>query len=217
MIFVHCYLSSLSWLSYQYLKVTSIIFNEKSLKKLFSLVCCGNFCIGLWNLFFIPIITNRMIPNVSAIYRDLASMADPQSFRSGQPGSNSSSQNNVYAEKQGRHNQLMERLKNAQREMGSINSELNTSHSQPIVSYQESSYPSYRPSYQGQGASRCETQFFSQAEQTQNAGHNWRPPNIRYRHIEDTKPAISIVPQVPLAEINLPERPRNALEKEFYD
>lgn len=81
-----------------------------------------------------------MIPNVSSIYRDLASLADPQSFREGQTYSNTTSQNTVYAEKQERHNQLMEKLRNAQREMNSINSDISSSKNQSNVPYKSLSY-----------------------------------------------------------------------------
>jgi len=62
-----------------------------------------------------------MLPNVSAIYRDLAFMADPklQQKTSGQAYSQPA--HNLYLEKQSRHNELMEKLRNAQRESGYIN------------------------------------------------------------------------------------------------
>ena len=55
-----------------------------------------------------------MLPNVSAIYRDLACISDPQPSRSYPPSAQLFIPNNVYADKQVRHNQLMEKLRNAQ-------------------------------------------------------------------------------------------------------
>ena len=55
-----------------------------------------------------------MLPNVSAIYRDLACIADPQPPRNYPPTNQQSLPHNLYADKQARHNQLMEKLRNSQ-------------------------------------------------------------------------------------------------------
>lgn len=56
-----------------------------------------------------------MMPNVSAIYRDLAFMANPISHSENRLPERSSEPTGLIQEKQQRHNQLMEKLRNAQR------------------------------------------------------------------------------------------------------
>ena len=55
-----------------------------------------------------------MIPNVSAIYRDLATISEPATYRNTNTHSYNSYQPDPYAQKQKRHNDLMEKLRNAQ-------------------------------------------------------------------------------------------------------
>lgn len=55
-----------------------------------------------------------MLPNVSAIYRDLASLSAPQPPPSYARPAYNAPQPSLYEQKQARHNQLMEKLRNAQ-------------------------------------------------------------------------------------------------------
>lgn len=55
-----------------------------------------------------------MIPNVSSVYRDLVCMSNPQAFSNSNSRASYTSTANPYADKQERHNLLMEKLRNAQ-------------------------------------------------------------------------------------------------------
>lgn len=66
-----------------------------------------------------------------------------------------------------------------------MSSELNIKPSEYQPSFRESSYPQYRTPYESDN--RSNTPFFSQTEQEIQPNRSWKPPNIRYRHIEDFK------------------------------
>ena len=56
-----------------------------------------------------------MIPNVSAIYRDLATMNEPQAARGNYQQSHNQNHPDPFAMKQQRHDELMERLRNSKK------------------------------------------------------------------------------------------------------
>lgn len=84
-----------------------------------------------------------MLPNVSAIYRDLAFMANPNTHHTAANHYAESAAQDVYLEKQARHNQLMEKLRNAQRESSSLNQELGGNNAYYPSNSNRASLPSY--------------------------------------------------------------------------
>ena len=126
----------------------------------------------------------RMIPNVSAIYRDLACMADPQGYKPSQSVPELS-QPIDHSQKQHRHNELMNKLRNAQQDSNTLNSELNQFNNYPSYSHKPVSSP-YQNTLQ-ESPLNIDVPSFNRFEATTTPTRSWKPPNIRYRHIEDVQ------------------------------
>ncbi len=62
-----------------------------------------------------------MLPNVSAIYRDLSFMANPNHSQKQVESNRFTPVSGIYEEKQAKHSELMEKLRNAQKESSFIN------------------------------------------------------------------------------------------------
>jgi hypothetical protein len=99
----------------------------------------------------------------------------------------------------------MEKLRNAQREANNINQELQRTDTQYPSSSSRGSYSPYEPTHQRYDYNPNAN--FLVEEGSFSSGKGWRPPNIRYRHIEDQKqPEITQVRTDPVVESRNKER-----------
>ena len=89
-----------------------------------------------------------------------------------------------------------------------MNSEVNHCHSDYVPSYREPSYQQYKTNYENEN--RYDSPIFGSNGTEIRTGKGWKPPSIRYRHIEDFKPVPPIGPPPQI-------RQQTALQKEFYD
>lgn len=129
-----------------------------------------------------------MLPNVSAIYRDLAFMSEGGTQQRGATQAYSQPVQGFFNEKQSRHNELMEKLRNAQRESMNLNQELRGMDAQQASMSNRGAYYPYETS-QHRNDYHPNANFIV-TEDSFSTGRGWKPPNIRYRHIEDQKSAI---------------------------
>jgi hypothetical protein len=126
-----------------------------------------------------------MLPNVSAIYRDLAFMSEGGTQQRGATQAYNQPAQGFFNEK---HNELMEKLRNAQRESMNLSQELRGMDAQQAST-------SARGAYYPYDTSQHRNDYYPQAnftvtENSFSTGRGWKPPNIRYRHIEDKKPTV---------------------------
>ena len=100
-----------------------------------------------------------MMPNVSAIYRDLTYIANPALQPKSIDYNSPPPSRDLFMEKQSRHNELMEKLRNAQRESNSISSQLQGSDSYSSNNTNKTSYTTYDNYRQGQDYNRNANYF----------------------------------------------------------
>jgi hypothetical protein len=66
-----------------------------------------------------------------------------------------------------------------------MNAELGLQTGHSAYSYRETSYPSYATHQESEY--QVDTPLFNRINQEHTPNRGWKPPNIRYRHIEDFK------------------------------